>query len=497
MSSSSGLSDSLFEFCGSPSSPPDHRPGISADPTSDGSLPSGLRDLATYENQDSRDNCLRQRVHYSELEGAVTALDVGIFDAPTDGDSPTHRDDEHFADESGGADDTDSPSISIELADEAFSSDDDDIPEPTFPQEEVDSAAFNELFAVVVPTTAEDGATNMLTHASITACLEFKCDCLVPCTIRAGLDPLYVHKLRADSLQHSLNNGSRTEHVANMLRPSLSMIASHHPAETERGNRVPGQRARRQHYVLNNVDVCPAVFALAIGVSPSLLRQGTTRAKNLSKPTINHPNSGFLNEAIELNSDVDTLFVVEFIVRYANDSGAEKIPMDEDLERAARFQKVHGSIDGLSLLRLNECTIESVFEKYVEGSDSGRRYSTVNMKKFRNIFQKDKRLLHICLARPIEGFSICTSCQEYKLKLYGRRLTTEQRLATQHAWSLHLHLVWKERLVYVSKAHAPYLEKIESIPPRIRIKIALSIHIDKQTKNVTGQRFSSIYCACG
>jgi hypothetical protein len=475
MESANGLSDLL---CESPNSPFDRR----IEPLSAESLPSGLRDM---EACDASGRRLRQRIDYIEFEASAEALDIaesGLADSLVLNPEPVHEsrdgaDEELFYDEcseaeAGGIVDQEFL-VSVGTED-------------AMPDGDVDSGVFNELYAAVIPSKVEDCTKNLLSHESIQACLSTKCGCSMPCTVRANLDHFYVYKLRIDTIQHSLHDGARTEYIADTLRHSYNPIARHHPAETERGSRIPGQRARRQHYVINNVDVCPMIFALSNGISTHLLRASTTRAKGLSRAKNERTRPAFLAEAIDLDSDIESLHVVQFVLDYAQESGAEKIPMDEDLERAARFQKVHGSIDGFSLLRLHECTAQAVYDKYVEGSDSGRRYEAVDLRKFREIFKDDKRLLHICLARRREDFSICTNCQDAKTQLAQQHITKEQRVAIQQNWALHLHLVWRERLAYTKKAHAPFLEKSESIPPIIRIRIALSLHIDKQTKNMTG-----------
>jgi hypothetical protein len=474
----SGLSDLVTEV-----SPPVSPLNQTPESTGLTSLPSGLRDINDDIDEEDSRRRQRPRIEYGQLDGLVTSLDVEdpdpaveeIDDDPLfeslDLDTPLMP---HIIDEDVEADGENTREE--ELNSHFFSSHEDG----------VDAVMFNEIYASIKPTAAENEANNLLGVQSIQSCLDFKCRCLVPCTIRADLDQLLIYRTRYNTLAHPVHNGDRAEYIANILRPCYNSVASHHPAETERGPRVAGQRARQLHFVINNVDVCPETFSLVYGISSNLLKNSKILAKKPAKVTIEQSIPRFLSEALDLDSDIGTLHVIQCILDYAIESGAEKIPMFEDLERAERFQKVHGSVDDLSLLRLHECTIEALYDKYVERSNGGRNYLVINPKKFSDIFSTDKRLLHITLARRRDNFSICTHCQDAKTRLSQNRLTREQRAAIQQQWATHLSLVWRERLAYTKKAQAPFLEKIEEVPPKIRIRIALCVHMDKQTKQMTG-----------
>lgn len=345
---------------------------------------------------------------------------------------------------------------------------------------EIDSTRFNELFASVQPNQSDAFSSDLLSHASITAFLGGACSCLVPCPIRAGLSYLQVYSSRHATLQKSLTNGDRAAFVADLLRCSLCEEASHHPAESTLGPRILGQRSRRQHFVLSNIDVCGPMYASAIGVSVYVLRTAGEQAKGPPRSTAGSSSTELIRAQL-CNSDIADLHAVQFLLDYARDSGAEKIPMSEDLERARKFQSRLGSVDDLCLLRVNDDKIGQVYAKYVEHGLGGRRYFCIGIREFSAIFDKDPRVAHICLARKRDSFSICTTCGDSK-QLLSTKLTREQRAAAQYTWACHLDLVWAERMVYSQRAQAPF---VESIPPVLHIRMALSIHIDKQTKNMT------------
>ena len=350
--------------------------------------------------------------------------------------------------------------------------------------EEVDVSRFNELYSDIRPSPAEQERTSLLTFDSIQKILNFVCKCLIPCPIRAGFTQLGVYAWRSSILQHSLWDGKRLIYLTDWVRPMRSFEAVHHPASASTGLRLAGHRARKLNLELNHTDVCSTVFAVATRSSETLLRNACEHSKNIPVGSGKNDYSQILQQAHELNSDVNILMAVQWIIGYAADSGAEMIPIFEDLERAARFQSVFGSIDELSLLRLNDCTLEALYQKYLDESNEGRKFIIIDLKDFRSTFKTDPRVLHICLARKRDAFSICTSCSDFKTQL-SLKLTREQRAAVQHGWAMHLHLVWRERLAYVKKAQAPFVERSESIPRILYIRIALSFHIDKQTKNMT------------
>jgi hypothetical protein len=153
-----------------------------------------------------------------------------------------------------------------------------------------------------------------------------------------------------------------------------SLAAVLHPATFIKGPRFGGQRARLINLELNHTDVCAEVFALTTGASQNLLRNACEQVKDVPRASSVQDYSVFLQQAHELNSDIDILHVVQWILDYCDDSGAEQIPMFEDLQRAAQFQAIFGSVDKLSLRRLNEYTSQALFEKYVQGSDEGRKF---------------------------------------------------------------------------------------------------------------------------
>jgi len=308
----------------------------------------------------------------------------------------------------------------------------------------IEDSVFNELYASVCPSEEE---IDLLSASSLHTVLATNCGCSIPCPIRANFTQLDVYKCRTYAFRHTLSDGSRTTFIADTLRPNLTFAATHHPSESTLGPRIPGQRAKKQHFALNGVDACADIYRLAFWISRSCLRSAAEEAKGLSKSKVSVPEASGSTQALALDAGILNLHVVQFVLNYAEESGAEKIPMDEDLQRA-RFQAVHGSIDDLCILRLHECSETYLFDKYVSASHEGRMYYTVGSKKFAEIFNKDPRLLHIALARKREEFSECTSCSDAKSQL-SQKLTKEQRRAVQHSWMLHLNVVWNERMAYV------------------------------------------------
>ena len=130
--------------------------------------------------------------------------------------------------------------------------------------------------------------------------------------------------------------------------------------------------------------------------------------------------------------------------------------------------------------------VVDVYKKYVEHGDEGRRYFCISSGNFAEVLKSDPRVAHICLARRRDAFGICTVCADSKEKLrLCNHQSREERASIQAAWSQHLNLVCRERLAYTKKAQCVFVEKVESIPPILRLRMALSIHIDKQTKNMT------------
>jgi hypothetical protein len=358
----------------------------------------------------------------------------------------------------------------------------------------IEDSEFNELYASVCPSASEQDEIDLLSASSLHTVLATKCDCCIPCPIRANLTQLDIYRFRTDALRHTLSNGSRTTFIADALRPNLTFTATHHPSESTLGPRIPGQRARKQHFALNGIDVCPDIYCLAFGISRFCLRSAAEEAKGLSKSKVSVPEAPGLTQAIALDASILDLHVVQFVLNYAEESGAEKIPMDEDLQRAARFQAVHGSIDDLCILRLHECSEKDLFDKYLIASDEGRRYHTVGIKKFASIFNKDPRLLHIALARKREEFSECTICSDAKSQL-SQKLTREQRSEVQHSWMLHLNVVWNERMAYVKKAQSPFIEKVEHPQRVLIIRVGASFHLDKMTKKMSSKQYFDVLCS--
>jgi len=324
------------------------------------------------------------------------------------------------------------------------------------------SASFGKgaaLFDQIKTPVAEEERRELLSHSSITSVLEEVCNCTIQCTVRAGLTHALVHKLRSATLQHSRSTGDRTRFHAGLLRSSRTESCSRHPAELCHGPRYNGQRATKQHYVIGNIDVCASTYAHAHGLTDRGLRAAADLDVE-EQVRVSHETISELNDAQELNCSEQRMHAVSFILSHAKNSGAELMPMHDDLKGAEYFHQENGDPDDLCSIRLYETSITSLYCAYEAASEKGLKYTPLNQDDFSDLFYNDRRVMHIYLARQRDSFSICTGCLDWKQQLANARLPADERARLQLEYSQHLKRIAADRLVHTMTSQMPRIERV-------------------------------------
>lgn len=98
--------------------------------------------------------------------------------------------------------------------------------------------------------------------------LNFQCQCSMPCVLRCGINTDQVFVLRSELLKVP-NNGRRLVELAKTVRTMRTQTATAHPAESVKGKRKALCRATKQHFVLNQMDVCADFYAHVVDTTQS------------------------------------------------------------------------------------------------------------------------------------------------------------------------------------------------------------------------------------
>jgi len=204
------------------------------------------------------------------------------------------------------------------------------------------------------------------------------------------------------------------------------------------------------------------------------------------------PKDAALISAESLNSSVERLNAVAFVLCHAKSSGAELLPFGSDLKKATEFHKNllgdGSSADDLSLVRLLEGSVAELYLRYVEKSNSGVNYPVLAESAFLDVFEHDPRLQHVKTARKRASFSKCDVCSDYTTfchNHYADPAAVEARKAHQ---TQHILLVAAERMVATVDGQSTVLDKERGrnqIPRTVHIDVAVVILFDKMTQHAT------------
>ena len=284
---------------------------------------------------------------------------------------------------------------------------------------------------------------SMLTPASCAEAASFRCACEEFCTLKCGITGLDTARLRKEAHGHSLTDGSLRHFIACRLRGNTVF-------DLGGGGGGEGPKRKHQSYYLNNVEVCSETFRVVMHLSQNLLAKASAEAGKEIAPQPMKADAR-LASAEALNCSVERLNVVAFVLAHVVASGAELLPFGTDLKRATAF---HNSIPGagesadeLSIVRLLEGSGATLYERYIERSNSGLAYPTVSLSVFIDVFKNDKRLQHIKTARIRNSFSICDECEEFKTFSFNRFAAPNEITMKKEKHIQHLLLVSTERMV--------------------------------------------------
>lgn len=195
--------------------------------------------------------------------------------------------------------------------------------------------------------------------------------------------------------------------------------------------------------------MCLAFFAVTLGVSLYLVGAAARRAAtgNLSK---GFADAGtVLAQANEENVSFRQIQAVEWVLKHAQEGGAEFLPLGTGLSRAAAFEGE--GADDICIIRLQETGMVQLYAAYTIASENGRKFQTLKQTEFAYVFRNSKRLAHIKFARKRETFSICTDCENWKDRLLNQRLSPAAREDVQRAYAGHIKLVVAERSSYAGR----------------------------------------------
>jgi len=351
----------------------------------------------------------------------------------------------------------------------------------------IDDDVFN---AVVHHEIAQNAANErergeLLNPESCRSAVNFICSCQMPCCLRCEISAEIVFDARSDTLSLS-NDGHRLLDLAKKLKVMRTETPSQHPAAALLGKRKANSRATKQHFDINNVDVCAEYFGLANGLSPSLIE----RAAKLAGEAYTDINGKLTFRTKKLIVEpADRLYIARWFEEWTVKSSAESLPLG-DAPGLVRGVQEHpegaAGADTKCILRLHEYELTQLYLLYQK--DCANRFKDYGIKVFREVFHAHPRCALFKLARKKDNFGECSDCSNFKAKLSNHKCPPVEREEAQNHYGEHIALMNLERYKYVRRASKPSVDKsgAERIPPIININIAVSLFIDKMTKQTTG-----------
>jgi hypothetical protein len=115
-------------------------------------------------------------------------------------------------------------------------------------------------------------------------------------------------------------------------------------------------RTRKYQLAINGIDVCAPTFSAVHGITSNLVRRACELDLALQS-SVQDIVSRELAEAQKLNCSLDRMHAISFVIEHAKQSGAELMPMGDDLVRAESFFATNGDCDELCIQRLQESGI--------------------------------------------------------------------------------------------------------------------------------------------
>jgi hypothetical protein len=276
--------------------------------------------------------------------------------------------------------------------------------------------------------------------------------------------------------------------VAAKLMESRTEHATEHPASAQFGLRVGGQRRKRQHLTVNNIDICADTYIVVLGITSNLLHTCSGMASSGNPDRHVAAPSAILQKSMARDASYPRVHARMWIIQYAKDSGGELLPMGQDLAKSKRHHAGDGvASDELCSIRLLENHASEVHKRYVAASDSGRLFDPLELTTFKDVFKNDAGVAHIHLARHRDGFSICNTCAAYKTKRSNHYADAAERAVDDQIYAAHLSQIAADREFYAATTLRPQVDRrhASSVPPVIYINICVSLIIDGMTTVTT------------
>lgn len=91
--------------------------------------------------------------------------------------------------------------------------------------------------------------------------------------LRADISALDVYQLRSDFHTHALHGGALRNYVASKLRVTRTERPTLHASSLSSvGSSSSAQKRKKQHFTLNNVEVCIPAYAKVLALSDNLFK---------------------------------------------------------------------------------------------------------------------------------------------------------------------------------------------------------------------------------
>ena len=179
----------------------------------------------------------------------------------------------------------------------------------------------------------------------------------------------------------------------------------------------------------------------------------------------------------------ERLFIVQFVLDWVEESGAEKMPMG-DADGLSSLAALYGAaddleaLDNLSQIRLHDLELKPLYRLHT--SKAAGYCEVLSPQVFSEVFHKDPRLAHIYLARKRGSFGICAKCANYKQILGSHHMDPDKRAQARREYRSHLDEQAYARQQYVYQATRGSVLPVGLDGKKV-IEGSLSICMDKMT----------------